>query len=221
MTLVSGQEDTAAPRGLRVDGLVVEEADHARTSSLDLEVEPGRRVALVSTRGSEASAVLGALAGRRPLAAGTVTLDGEPLTAASATRQVGYVRADRNLVGTLTAVENLVAVLLADTRRTPAALWQRAEHQLAEVGLAPATWHNLAEQLSGGQQQRVALARALVARPRLLVLDDPTSELDPDTAELVVQVLDRASARGTVCVLTSSDEVLLASCDVHVHLDRV
>ena len=134
-------------------------------------------------------------------------------------KRQGYVSRDFGLVGTLTAAENLVVTLLAQQGRgSGPAIWRRAEQQLATVGLAPATWHNLVEQLSGGQQQRVGLARALVLRPPLVVLDEPTSELDPDSVELVAAVLRDVSADGVCCVLSSDDEVLLASCDRRVAL---
>jgi ABC-type polar amino acid transport system ATPase subunit len=87
-----------------------------------------------------------------------------------------------------------------------------AEQQLEELALAPATWHNLVEQLSGGQQQRVALGRALVLRPSLLVLDQPTSELDPDSVTLVDGVLRRAQDQGCAVLLAADEEVLLAGC---------
>ncbi len=208
---------SSAP-GLRATGVTVGESGRTAVTGFDLEVAPGARVAVSGPSGTEVSTVLAALAGRQALVTGTLTLDGHPLAQMSPDRAVGFVRGSRNLIGTLTAVENLAVVLLDRDPRSPAAAWARAEQQLAEVGLLPASWHNLAEQLSGGQQQRVALARALVGRPRLLVLDNPTSELDPDSAALVVGVLDGARSDGQCCVLASSDEVLLGSCDAHVRL---
>ncbi len=95
---------------------------------------------------------------------------------------------------------------------------RRAERQLEAVGLPAASWHNLVEQLSGGQQQRVALARALVSLPALLVLDDPTSELDPASAQTVVEVLAAAAARGACCLVSSDDPVLLDACDTQISL---
>ena len=187
-------------------------------TGLDLVVAPGQRVAVSVGAGQDDSAVLGALSGRRPRAAGTLTLDGRPLTGDAGAGQVGFVSGERHLVGTLTAVENLAIVLIGLTHQPAAASWGRAEEQLTAVGLPPASWHNLVEQLSGGQQQRVALARALVAEPRLLVLDNPTSELDPESARLVAGVLEQAARRGTACLLTSSDELLLRSCDRRLQL---
>jgi putative ABC transport system ATP-binding protein len=117
----------------------------------------------------------------------------------------------------LTAVENVALPLLA--RKVPAEeAWKRAEGQLGRLDLNAALWHNLAEQLSGGQRQRVAFARATVHRPQLLVADDPTSELDSASAELVVSVLRDLAGTGSVIVLATSDPELAARADLSLDL---
>ena len=168
-------------------------------ADLVLDVAAGERVALVGADGDVATEVLARLPALVAL-------------------PVGYVRADRTLVGTLTAVENLGVVLLARRRGRQPPRWADAEEVLASVGLPDSSWHNLVEQLSGGQQQRVALARALVGRPALLVLDEPTSELDPDSTALVLGVLDAAVADGAACVLASRDPDVVAWCDRRLEL---
>ena len=178
---------------------------------LDLDVRPGERVALVGADGDVATTVLAGLAGRLPVPPGTVT-------GRDASARTGYVRADRTLVGTLTAVENLEVGLLERAPGRDVRREQTAEQVLGAVGLAPSSWNNLVEQLSGGQQQRVALARALVAGPALLVLDEPTSELDPDSTALVLEVLGRSVAGGAACVLASRDPEAAAWCDRRVEL---
>jgi ABC-type multidrug transport system ATPase subunit len=182
---------------------------------LELTVAPGQRVGLTAVSGADASLILSALAGRDHPLSGAVTLDGRPVFGA-APDVIGYVSYEHRLIGTLTAVENVVTMMLGRNGGSVAELWRRAEEQLNAFGLPKSSWHNLVEQLSGGQQQRVGLARALAGRPRLLVLDDPTSELDPDSALLVADVLDQACAAGACCVLTSTDHGLLESCAEHV-----
>ena len=121
---------------------------------------------------------------------------------------VGYVSRSHALVATLTAAETVMATLIAAGHRHPLSLIRPAEEQLQALALPDEVWHNLVEHLSGGQQQRVALAQVLIARPRLLVLDDPTSELDPDTSELVAALLTQAVSRGACCITATRDAAL-------------
>jgi putative ABC transport system ATP-binding protein len=209
--------------GLRVRGLVVNaaaERDQVRpvVTDLDLDLAPGHRLAITGPSSADVTAVLACLAGLRPPDAGSVTVDDVELGLNPEPYRLGYLSQDHRLIGTLTAVENLLVSLIAGGEPSNRATGERAEAQLEALGLSPATWHNLVEQLSGGQQQRVALARALVLRPRLVVLDEPTSELDPDSVELVVEVLRGVAADGVCCVLSSDDDVLLEFCDSRVSL---
>jgi putative ABC transport system ATP-binding protein len=209
--------------GLRVRGLTVHRAgDRAQypavVTGLDLDLAPGHRLAVTGPSSADVTAVLGCLAGLRAPAAGSVTVDDVELGLHPEPHRLGYLSQDHRLIGTLTAVENLLVSLIAGGEPPNRNTAERAEAQLAALGLSPASWHNLVEQLSGGQQQRVALARALVLRPRLVVLDEPTSELDPDSVELVVEVLRGVAADGVCCVLSSDDDVLLGFCDSRVSI---
>ena len=211
--------DATTSSGFVAAGLTVRDGPRDIVADLHLVVPSGSLACLVAASASDASAVLAALTGRRQRVAGTLTLNGQTLTDTPPPRQVGYLGNDHPLVGTLTAAENLYVALLADGLGPGELLLRRAGEQLHALGLPESTWHNLVEQLSGGQRQRVAIARALVARPRLVVLDDPTSELDPDSAELVLRELDRAAAHGACCLLGSADEALLAGCSIRVVLN--
>jgi putative ABC transport system ATP-binding protein len=208
--------------GLRVRGLTVEgapaggraprEQRRPVVADLDLDLAPGQLLAVTGPSSADVTAVLACLAGLRAPAAGSLTVDDVALGLHPEPHRLGYLSQDHRLIGTLTAVENLLVSLIAGGERSDRVTGERAEAQLEALGLSPATWHNLVEQLSGGQQQRVALARALVLRPRLVVLDQPTSELDPDSVERVVGVLRDAAADGVCCVLSSDDDVLLEAC---------
>ncbi len=209
--------------GLRVRGLTVKassDRDQGRAilTGLDLDLAPGHRLAITGPSSADVTAVLAGLAGLRAPDAGSITVDDVELGSNPEPHRLGYLSQDHRLIGTLTAVENLLVSLIAGGEPSNRATGERAEAQLEALGLSPATWHNLVEQLSGGQQQRVALARALVLRPRLVVLDEPTSELDPDSVELVVEVLRAVSADGVCCVLSSDDDALLDFCDSRLSL---
>ncbi len=208
----------SAGRGLIVSRLTVRDGSRPIVSDLDLDVASGQRVAITGPSSGDISAILVALAGLRPPTAGTIMVDEQALGPAPPPTRVGYLSQDHRLIGTLTAVENLLVAMIAGGAPANLSTAQQAEAQLEALALAPATWHNLVEQLSGGQQQRVALGRAVVLRPRLLVLDHPTSELDPDSVELVDQVLRDITAAGSCCVLASDDEVVLSGCDARLSL---
>ena len=202
-----------AQDGYTVDRLSVTSPDHHIVADLSLHLRPGTWTTLTGPHTADVSRVLASLSGRRPRTSGTLMLDGQSLPANPTPDQVGYVSRTHPLVATLTAAETLMATLMAAGHRDPAQLLRRTETQLEALALPRETWHNLVEQLSGGQQQRVALARALVSRPRLLVLDDPTSELDPDTSHLVSDLLHHATQRGACCLTHTRDQTLLDHVD--------
>lgn len=208
---------SAAPGGLTVRGLIVRDGNRTLVEGLDLDVAAGQRLVITGPSSADVTAVLATLAGLRPHTGGTIEVDGRRLSTPDP-GVIGYLSQDHRLIGTLTAVENLMVSMLAGGGSASRATAERAEQQLEAVALAPATWHNLVEQLSGGQQQRVALSRALVLRPRLLVLDHPTSELDPDSVELVDRLLTAITAEGIVCVLASDDDLVLSSADLRIDI---
>jgi ABC-type multidrug transport system ATPase subunit len=194
--------------GLRLRSLTVESRDRLIVAGLDLDAGPGRIVSVVGSPGSGRTAFLRVVAGLDRPRAGAVEFDGVAVTPMAC----GIVTQQHDLLGGLTAVENVATRLLA-LRHSPAAAQVEIVALLAELGLAEPSWHNLVEQLSGGQQQRVAVARALIAAPKLLVLDDPTSELDPGSAALVWNRIRVAAASGAVVVATTG----VASPEIGAH----
>jgi ABC-type multidrug transport system ATPase subunit len=190
-----------SPR-LRLVDVVVRRPDGEPSEPVDLELVSGVVLILVGDPDAVPTALLRTVAGLdRPLS-GYVEIDGERRASGGAT--VGLVTREHHLVGSLTAVENVVVPLLLD--RGPAGDGRAPEDQLARLGVPESSWHNLLEQLSGGQQQRVAVARALIGGPALLCLDDPTSELDQASADVVWREVDAARSAGA-CVVTTAVSV--------------
>lgn len=190
------EEARVPSSGLRLVDLVVRRPDGSSSAPVDLVVPPGGAVELRGEPDGVPSAVLRVVAGLDRAVSGHVSIG-------PAGPSVGLVTRQHELLGSLTAAENVAVPLLAHPDRGRARLgdWSEIESLLERLGVPEASRHNLLEQLSGGQQQRVAVARALVTRPAVLCLDDPTSELDPASADLVWSVLDAARAEGA-CVLS-------------------
>jgi lipoprotein-releasing system ATP-binding protein len=182
--------------------------------NVDLDVEAGELVAVVGPSGSGKSTLLHCLGGLDRPDAGTVEVDGLDLgrstsaeLAAFRNRSLGFVFQFHQLLADFTALENVMipgriaGLHWRETRRLATTL-------LAEVGLGERLGHFPAE-LSGGERQRVALARALVLSPRLVLADEPTGNLDPDTGSQVFDLLlDLAQRRGAAVVVVTHNREL-------------
>ena len=216
-------DGTGAPRHrLRLEGLRL--TGHR---PIDLTVEVGEVVALT---GWDCSDLLWTIAGLARAESGRILVDGQVIAVREDALEAGVALIPEGgaLASLLTAFENVVAPLVerqAATGRRAAAPRHaeddpasRAGQALDSLGLADSADH-LVEELSGGQQQRVALARAVAARPRLLLADQVTTDLDPDNRVRVVAVLRELARHGAAVVLASDDPAVRDSCDRTVVLD--
>jgi putative ABC transport system ATP-binding protein/lipoprotein-releasing system ATP-binding protein len=135
--------------------------------------------------------------------------------------QIGFVFQLFYLLPTLTALENVMAPLLPYRRKLSFDLRLRAEELLERVGLANRL-HHLPTRLSGGEQQRVAIARALINRPRLVLADEPTGNLDPATGKEVLEVLRELQQSGNQSlIMVTHDPELAALADRRIHLEQM
>ena len=195
-------------------------------ANVTLDIERGEFCVLLGPSGSGKTTLLNLVAAIDRANDGSVTVAGAELGSLSAGKladwraaNVGYIFQQSNLVPVLTAYENV---------EMPLWLWplSRSERHarvalaLAAVGLSDRADH-LPKQLSGGQEQRVAIARAIVADPPLLVADEPTGNLDHDSAEGVLALLDRLhTERGKTILMVTHDPRAASHGTRHFHLDK-
>ena len=189
---------------------------------IDLETRAGETLGLVGPSGSGKSSLLMLMGGLETASGGRIEVLGQDLTAMSEDRlarfrreNMGVVFQSFHLIPTMTALENVATPLeLAGASDA----FARAAEALDEVGLAARRDHYPA-QLSGGEQQRVALARAMVTRPRILLADEPTGNLDGATGEAIIRLLfDLRDRHGATLVLVTHAPELAARCDRVVRL---
>ena len=201
---------------LEVTGLAKRYGDTAIFQDVDLHVAAGEFVAILGESGVGKSTLLNCIAGLDSVDAGHVAINGIDIVALGEVQQalfrrahLGFVFQAFHVLPHLSVAHNVGLPLLLQGRPDDA----RVQAVLAAVGLA-GLGGRLPQTLSGGQLQRVAIARALVHKPQLILADEPTGNLDPTTAERVMDLLSaQVRSEGAACVLVTHSRAAAARAD--------
>jgi ABC-type lipoprotein export system ATPase subunit len=185
---------------------------------ITVEIAPGERVALLGKSGSGKSTLLNLIGGLDKPSSGKIDVAGQDLGSMISSQlaryrltMVGMVFQSFNLVATRTALQN-VELPMVFAGQTPAARRAAGQGALQAVGLSERL-HHRPNELSGGEHQRVAIARALVNNPQILLADEPTGNLDTDTSNEIIAILENhLNTHGTTLILVTHDEDLARRC---------
>jgi lipoprotein-releasing system ATP-binding protein len=194
-------------------------------SDISLSLAPGELLALHGASGSGKSTLLNLIAGLDSADSGSVTLNGYKISFGNRdltrfrNKNLGFVYQFHHLLRDLTALENVMLPLIMSRLDSKTALL-RAQDMLERVSLAHIGSRRVTD-LSGGEQQRVAIARAIVNRPALVLADEPTGNLDFESAEICTRLLTTiASESRTSVIIATHNEKITKVCDRVLFLDK-
>ena len=186
-----------------------------------LDIQPGEFAMVLGRSGSGKSTLLGTLGGLLRPSTGQVLLDGQPLwelrereRAHLRAHKIGFVFQNATVIPSITLLENvLLPTLFLQTSTKPTRpTRQRAMALLDQVGLKDRA-HAYPSEISGGEQRRVALASALMNKPALLLADEPTGELDPETEADIMALLEETHRQGTTLLIVTHNPQLTGAAD--------
>ncbi len=198
--------------------------DITALSDLSLDIREGELIFLAGPSGAGKSTLLKLIAGMERPSGGTLQVSGQDMRKVNRTtlpflrRKLGLILQQHRLLNDRHVLANVMMPLIvsgADPREAA----QRAQVALERVGLADKA-SVLPMMLSGGEQQRVSIARAIVHKPRIILADEPTANLDRDSGRLVTDMLEAFNAAGVTCVISTHDERLLQGADRVVQLSH-
>jgi ABC-2 type transport system ATP-binding protein len=190
-----------AEKALAVEGIHKSFGDRKALQGVSFSVLPGERVALLGPNGAGKTTLIRCISGRVRPDSGSVTLFGRSIAKAGASQQLGVVPQDLAIYGDLTARENLVCFGRYHGLRGRS-LRDRVQWALEWIALADRA-HELTSRFSGGMKRRVNIACGVLHRPRVLLLDEPTVGVDPQSRQRIFDMLDELSEMGTSIVLTT------------------
>lgn len=188
--------------------------EHVVLKNVNLEVEEGEFIYIIGKVGSGKSSLLKSMYAEIPVETGEAhVLDYEISTIKRKKipllrREIGIVFQDFQLLTDRTVYENLLFVLQATGWKNKSDMDDRIEEVLKEVGMITKSY-KMPHELSGGEQQRIVIARALLNRPRLILADEPTGNLDPATGEQIVRYLHDIAKEGTAVIMATHNLSLL------------